>query len=115
MSTYPPQQTPNSTLYLVWSIIVTVVSVLSFCLCLPLLAVIPGIVAIVFAAKINGHLNAGRPLEAAAAAKTAKLWSIIATVVLVISYIAYFGFLFSGVGKGFVEEYQRYQQEQLNR
>lgn len=115
MSTHPPQQTPNSTLYLIWSIVVTVVAVLSFCLCLPLLAVIPGVVAIVFAARINGHLNAGRPAEAAGSARNAKLWSIIATVVLVVSYVATVVFFFSGVGQSLMDEYQRQYQDQLNR
>lgn len=56
--------------YLVLSIISTV------CCCLPF-----GIVAIVFAAKINSSVNAGDYAAAEKAAKTAKIWIIVAVAV----------------------------------
>ena len=56
-----PQSVPN---YLVQAILVTI-----FC-CLP-----AGIVAIVFAAQVNGKLQAGDYQGAVAASKTAKTWT----------------------------------------
>ena len=65
--------------YLVLSIISTI------CCCPPF-----GIVAIVFAAKINSAVNAGNTEEAKKSAKTAKIWIIVAFAAGIISYILYF-------------------------
>ena len=64
--------------YLVLSIISTL------CCCIPF-----GIVAIVFSAKINSAVTAGNIEEAKKAAKTAKIWIIVAVVSGVIATIAY--------------------------
>jgi hypothetical protein len=68
---YPPQppaaQAPKN--YLVWSILVTL-----FC-CL-----IPGIVAIVFSAQVNGLWAQGRYAEAQKASARARTWVIISAV-----------------------------------
>ncbi len=81
---YPPQQpvgeAPKN--YLVWSILTTL-----FC-CL-----IPGIVAIVFSAQVNGLWAQGRYAEAQKMSGRAKTWVIIAAVlgiiVIAINLIAY--------------------------
>lgn len=73
---YPPQppasQAPKN--YLVWSILVTL-----FC-CL-----IPGIVAIVFSAQVNGLWAQGRYAEAQKASARARTWVIISVVLGLIS------------------------------
>jgi Interferon-induced transmembrane protein len=73
---YPPQppaaQAPKN--YLVWSILVTL-----FC-CL-----IPGIVAIVFSAQVNGLWAQGRYAEAQKASARARTWVIISAVLGLIS------------------------------
>ncbi|MBW0013894.1 CD225/dispanin family protein [Mycobacterium sp.] len=82
---YPPQQpvgeAPKN--YLVWSILTTL-----FC-CL-----IPGIVAIVFSAQVNGLWAQGRYADAQKMSNRAKTWVIIAAVLgiilIAINAIAYF-------------------------
>ena len=81
---YPPQppagQPPKN--YLVWSILVTL-----FC-CL-----IPGIVAIVFSAQVNGLWAQGRYADAQRMSARAKTWVLVSVVlgliVIVINVIAY--------------------------
>jgi hypothetical protein len=63
----PPPKIPN---YLVQSILVT------FCCCLPF-----GIVAVVYAAQVNGKIDAGDIAGAQAASKNAKTWSWVAFIV----------------------------------
>ena len=75
-STYTPLvNVPN---YLVFAILVTV-----FC-CLP-----AGIVAIVYAAQVNGKLQAGDIAGAQQSSKNAKLWSWISAGVALFGSIAY--------------------------
>lgn len=69
-SSYQQETQINWIPYLVLSIISTV------CCCLPF-----GIVAIVFAAKINSAVSAGDYEAAEKAAKTAKIWIIVAIAV----------------------------------
>ncbi len=80
MPTYQQNQgdTVNWVPYLVASIISTL------CCCLPF-----GIVAIVFSAKINSAVTAGNMEEAKKAAKTAKIWIIVAVVGGLISSVVY--------------------------
>jgi hypothetical protein len=74
---YPPQppagQPPKN--YLVWSILVTL-----FC-CL-----IPGIVAIVFSAQVNGLWAQGRYADAQRMAARARTWVLISVVLGLIVY-----------------------------
>ena len=77
------ERKPNS--WLVWAILSTI-----FC-CLPF-----GIVAIVYASKVDNLWYMGRVYEAESAAKTAKTWtlvSIISGVVIMLIYAAYLLFL----------------------
>ncbi|MCA0197019.1 MAG: CD225/dispanin family protein [Proteobacteria bacterium] len=83
---YVPPPAPNAAPvnepipnYLAWAIIATV---LATCLCCPLGLV--GIVAIVFAAKVNSLLQQGDVAGARRASANAKIWCWVATVLAII-------------------------------
>ncbi len=81
-STYEPAPQVNWVPYLVLSIISTV------CCCVPF-----GIVAIVYAAKINSSVSAGNIEEAQRAAKTSKIWIIAAFAsgfIVLVLYLLFF-------------------------
>jgi len=79
----PPANIPN---YLVFAILTTVLC------CLP-----AGVVSIVYAAQVNGKVQAGDIAGAMAASKNAKLWAMIsagvgiAVIVLYIIFIVIMG------------------------
>lgn len=75
-----PGTVPN---YLAWSIVVTV---LSLCLCC-IIGTIPGIVAIVFSAKVNTLLGQGDLAGAQRASSTAKTWCWVTTGLCVIGLL----------------------------
>lgn len=75
-----PGTVPN---HLAWSIIVTV---LSLCLCC-IVGTIPGIVAIVFAAKVNTLLGQGDLAGAQRASSTAKTWCWVTTGLCIIGLL----------------------------
>ncbi|MEF3082443.1 CD225/dispanin family protein [Luteimonas sp. SMYT11W] len=75
-----PGTVPN---YLAWSIVVTV---LSLCLCC-IIGTIPGIVAIVFSAKVNTLLGQGDLAGAQRASNTAKTWCWVTTGLCVIGLL----------------------------
>ena len=83
-----PPPTPNAQAhgpvpnYLAWAIISTV---LATCLCCPLGLV--GIVAIVFAAKVNGLLAQGDFAGAQRASANAKTWCWVATALAIIGLL----------------------------
>ena len=79
----PPPYVPN---YLVQAILVTI-----FC-CLPF-----GIVAIVFAAQVNGKLAAGDYTGAVQTSKQAKMWCWVAFGLGLLFVVAYFGLMALGV------------------
>lgn len=82
------EETVNWVPYLVLSILSTV------CCCVPF-----GIVAIVYAVKINSLVSEGKIDEARSAAKTARIWIIVAFAVGIIFDIVVFLFIFiSGAG-----------------
>lgn len=105
--------TPNGTPYLIWSIAVTALSLLSFCFCFPLIAAIPGIVAIVFAAQVNGKVNQGDLDGAARAVKAAKLWCIVASILFVLAFAAYFIALAAFGGAAGMEEFMEQYRQQM--
>ncbi len=72
-----PGTVPN---YLAWSIIATV---LSICFCC-IVGTIPGIVAIVFSAKVNTLLGQGDLAGAQRASNTAKTWCWVTTALCII-------------------------------
>ena len=74
--------------YMAWAIIVTVFGGLSLCCYLVgLLALVPGIVAIVYAAQVNGKLRAGDYAGAVSASNAAKTWCWVATAASVLVVI----------------------------
>ena len=85
-SSYEPENQINWVPYLVLSIISTV------CCCVPF-----GIVAIVYAAKINSSVTAGDTAGAEKAARTSKIWifaSFVAGILATVLYIL----IFAGIG-----------------
>ena len=91
-----PGTVPN---HLVWSIIATV---LSLCLCC-IVGTIPGIVAIVFSAKVNTLLGQGDFDGAKRASDTAKLWCWITTGLCIV------GLLWTGYSMMFGGGLENYQ------
>jgi hypothetical protein len=83
---FAPAVRPYIPNYLVQSILVTL-----FC-CLPF-----GIVAIVFAAQVNGKIQAGDIQGAMSTSKTAKMWCWISFGVGLAVIIVYFAFVILGV------------------
>lgn len=79
MSNNPPATPGSIPNYLVWSIIITV---LSACLCCP--GLITGIVAIVFSAQVNTKLNQGDIEGARKSSANAKIWCWVTTVLAII-------------------------------
>lgn len=73
--------------YLVQAILVTI------CCCLPF-----GIVAIVYAAGVNGKIQAGDYAGAREAARKAKMWSLIGFIVGLAWAVLYLGFNFIAMG-----------------
>ena len=78
----PYQQNPGETVNWVPYLVLSIISTL--CCCIPF-----GIAAIVFSAKINSAVTAGNIEEAKKAAKTAKIWIIVAVVAGLLASIMY--------------------------
>ncbi|TBR09862.1 MAG: CD225/dispanin family protein [Lysobacter sp.] len=79
-STAPADAIPT---HMAWSIVVTVAT---FCICC-VVGAVPGIVAIVFASKVNREIADGRLLEARRASRNAKIWCWVATGVGVLGIV----------------------------
>lgn len=77
-----PQQPPRPANHLVWAIVATVLGCGN---CLPFIF---GIVAIVYAAKVNKLYDAGQVAEAYNASKNAKTWCVVATVLIAVGFVA---------------------------
>jgi hypothetical protein len=86
MNPNAPRNVPN---YLVQAILVTI-----FC-CLPF-----GIVAIIFAAQVNGKLAAGDYAGAVNCSGQAKMWSWIGFGIGLLGILAYFGLVAIGIAAG---------------
>ena len=89
-----PAEVPN---YLVWSILVTLLNV--FCCCVPI-----GIVAIVFAAQVNGKLEAGDYGGAVRLSDNARTWcwiSFALCIVGAIIWVVYIALILFGAISGF--------------
>ncbi|MCC4605792.1 CD225/dispanin family protein [Xanthomonas campestris] len=84
MSTPPLQPIRN---HLVWSIVMTVLCVLICCSCWTIPGIVTGIVAIVFAAKVNPLLNAGDIQGAIKASNTAKVLAWVTTAIFALGLI----------------------------
>ena len=70
-----------------WMVAAILLLIIPLCTCNPFF--IAAIVAIVFASKVNGRYFAGQYAEAEQAAKTAKLWVIIAFIGALVWLIGY--------------------------
>lgn len=108
---YEPQtpQTSASTgipTYLVWSIIVTV---LSLCVCC-IIGTIPGIVAIVFATKVKSSLDAGDISGAQQASNTAKIWCWVATGLCIVGLLANVAWVMTGGMASYMDAMQQIEQ-----
>jgi interferon-induced transmembrane protein len=96
-----PGSIPN---YLAWSIIATV---LATCLCCPLGLV--GIVAIVFANKVNTLLNQGDVAGAQRASANAKTWCWVATALAIIGLLINIVMFATGGAESYLQMMQQYQ------
>lgn len=101
LSSAAPGSIPN---YLAWSIIATV---LATCLCCPL--GLMGIVAIVFANKVNTLLNQGDIAGAQRASANAKTWCWVATALAIIGLLINIGVLATGGMDSYMQMIQQYQ------
>ncbi len=98
----PAQPIPN---YLAWSIISTV---LATCLCCPVGLL--GIVAIVYASKVNSALAAGDLDGARRASANAKTWCWVATALAIVGLIINIVWLAVGGAQGYLDAMQQMQQ-----
>lgn len=96
-----PGSIPN---HLAWSIIATV---LATCLCCPLGLV--GIVAIVFANKVNTLLNQGDIAGAQRASANAKTWCWVATALAIIGLLINIVMFATGGAESYLQMMQQYQ------
>ena len=112
MSTIPPpapHAAANIPNHMAWAIIVTVLSFVVCCFsCISIIGIGTGIVAIVFANKVNSLLAQGQFGAASDASRKAKLWSWVTTGIL-IAGVLLFAINFARVGG--VEGYQQQMEE----
>ena len=107
---YPPAppaagRVPN---HLVWAILATLGATLICCLsCVSLPGLATGIVAIVFASKVNSSLAAGDMEGALRASKTAMIWCWVTTAFILLALVT-FTYMWS-TGR-FQEQFQRFEQ-----
>lgn len=97
-----PSHVPN---YLAWSIIATI---LGFCLCCP--SLVTGIVAIVYASKVNSLLNQGQLEAAQRASASAKTWCWVTTVLAVLGLVINI----VSIATGGLQSYMSYMQQFQN-
>jgi hypothetical protein len=88
-----------------WAIIV---AILGLCLCCGV-GSIPGIVGIVFAAKVNGALDRGDFAEAKRASDTAKLWCWIGTGLVILGVVLSIISFMTGGMASYMETLQQMQ------
>ena len=99
--TTAPGNVPN---HLAWAIVSTV---LATCLCCPLGLV--GIVAIVFAAKVNNLLQQGDLDGARRASANAKTWCWVATAFAIIGLLINIAMFATGGMESYMQMMQQYQ------
>ena len=91
----PTGEKPNN--YLVWAIVVTVFGI---CMCLPL---VPGIISIVFATKVDQEWSSGNVEAAKQASEKAKLFVIITAALIGVIFVFN---LISGFASTFLQNMQ---------
>jgi interferon-induced transmembrane protein len=104
-----PGSIPN---HLIWSIVVTILAFFVCCLsCLSFPGIVTGVVAIVFASKVNGLLNQGDLEGARRASKNAKIWAWVTTGFLIAGVVLFvISLAFMGVD-GYMEQMQQFQRQ----
>jgi hypothetical protein len=107
-----PPATGSVPNHLAWSITVTVLAFFVCCLsCLSFPGIATGIVAIVFASKVNGLLNRGDLEGALRASRTAKIWAWVTTGFL-IAGVVFFAISLAVMGvDGYMQQMQQFQQQ----
>ena len=108
MSTVPPPVAPAYGAipnHLAWAIIATVVGL---CLCCP--SLITGIVAIVFASKVNGLLTRGDIDGARRASAQAKTWCWVTTALAIIGLFINIYLLSTGGMEQYMQMIEQVQQ-----
>ena len=95
MNAVPPYEPPQAPLqvgpgkpipnYMVWSIIATVACVIVCCSCWSVLGIITGIIAIVFASKVNSAQARGDIAAALNASNIAKILTWVTTAIFVLT------------------------------
>lgn len=101
----PPQRIPN---HLAWAIISMIVS---FCLCC-FVGGIPGIVAIVYAAQVNGKLDRGDIDGARRASDSAKTWCWVATAMAILGLLLTIWSVMTGASAEYMEMIEQIQAAQ---
>jgi len=104
-ATPPPTRAEPIPNHLAWSIVSTV---LALCLCCP--ALITGIVAIVFSAKVNTLVNQGDLDGARRASANAKTWCVVTSVLAAIGLVINIVWLSMGGMQTYMEYMQQMQQ-----
>lgn len=98
--------------HLVWSIIVTILAFFVCCLsCLSFPGIITGVVAIVFANKVNGLANQGDLDGARRASRTAKIWAWVTTGFLIAGVLLFVVSLLTMGVDGYMQQMQQFQQQ----
>jgi hypothetical protein len=119
MSAVPPPYTQPQTgsngpipTYLAWSIVVTVLSFLVCCVsCYSFPGIVTGIVAIVYASKVNSLLAAGDLAGAARASNSAKIWTWVTTGILILAIVVgAISFAFMGT-EGYMEQFEQLRRQ----
>lgn len=115
MSTPPPiYNAPNAPVgearqpvptYMAWAIVSTI---LGFCLCC-VVGAVPGIVAIVYASKVNAALARGDYAEAKRSSDTAKLWCWITTGLVILGIVMNIAFVATGGMAQYMETMEQLQ------
>ncbi|MEG3191506.1 CD225/dispanin family protein [Lysobacter sp. D1-1-M9] len=100
-----PAHVPN---HLAWAIISMIAS---FCLCC-FVGGIPGIVAIVYAAQVNGKLDQGDIAGARRASDSAKTWCWVATALAIAGVLLTVWSLMTGATEQYLEMFQQMQAAQ---
>ncbi|MEG0183892.1 MAG: CD225/dispanin family protein [Stenotrophomonas sp.] len=101
--------------HLIWSIVVTIVSFFLCCVsCLSFPAIITGVVAIVFASKVNTLLNQGDLVAARQASKNAKIWAWITTGILIAATLFSLLWLVLAGTDGYMEQIEELQRQLEN-
>lgn len=114
MSTTTPLPPASGTVpnHLVWSIIATILAFFVCCMsCVSFPGIITGIVAIVFATKVNSLLNQGDLEGARRASKNAKIWAWVTTGLMIFGIVVFVISLMTLGVDGYMQQMEQFQQQ----